>query len=305
MNFCQLLKHETEKIYQTLKVAQELEIDIQEETLTELMLIDLKLQSQQLGLNTTIVHCNKHTESRTGTDFLWFIGSKKYNSYIAFYIQAKKYSHEKYKLKHTYKKPKHGNIYDQAKNLIYNAKNAAGFEAIPVYCFYNLLDDKTLLESSYLKKFPHLDIRKEEFSFTYASAYHVESLLSKVHQTRKEKDGLKKKNICRAHFSFEEVQGLPIHTLFYKTTKYGLAHDIGWNFVDSHTTLYEGRNHTLHYLVNDYKYALPSYIKELLDEEKNNNKTEEDINEEEIMDEGVSLDVFKYLPHHIIISSED
>jgi hypothetical protein len=106
-----------------MKVAKELSINIQEETLTEIMLIDLKTNIKKFGLKTKIVHCNKTTESRVGTDFLWFVGSNIKKSWVAFYVQAKKYSNDRYYLKHDYtsikpKPPRGSGSKRQVDNLI-------------------------------------------------------------------------------------------------------------------------------------------------------------------------------------------
>ncbi|WP_209369547.1 DUF6615 family protein [Priestia megaterium] len=281
-----------------METAKELEIDIQEETLTELMLIDLKLQVKKFGLNTTVIHANKNVEADTGADFLWFIGSKKTGRFTAFYIQAKRYINKKYKLKHTYKKPKHGTIHDQVKNLTYTAENAVGFKAIPIYCFYNLLEEKTLNNSTYLKKFPKLNVKKERFSFTYTCAYHVESLLELVHQKRK--DGT---IIYRSKFSFEEVKGLPIHTLFcpksIEKTKFSGVYR---NFQTSHATLFLGHNNGLRYLVDPATYTmneLPSYIKTLI---RDNSSAQDDVNED--IEEG-NENENKIDARYVIVSYED
>ncbi|MGC9933792.1 DUF6615 family protein [Priestia aryabhattai] len=298
MNLCKLLSATTQKLYETMETAKELEIDIQEETLTELMLIDLKLQVEKFGLNTTVIHANKNVEANTGADFLWFIGSKKTGRFTAFYIQAKKYSNKKYHLKHTYTRPKHGKIYDQVKNLIYTAENAVGFKAIPIYCFYNHLEDDTLKDSSYLKGFPKLDVKKERFSFTYSCAYHVKSLLREVHQVRKGK------TIYRSSFSFEDVKGLPIHTLFCpKSIEKKIIYPGAYgSFQTSHSILFLGRNNGMRYLVDPATYTmnkLPSYIKKLIgDNSFEQEEVEEDI-EEAIEQED------KINARYVIVSYED
>ncbi|MFE4029105.1 DUF6615 family protein [Priestia sp. YIM B13551] len=260
----------TQKLYDTMDTAKKLEIDIQEETLTELMLIDMKLQIEKFGMNTTVIHVNKNVEPKTGADFLWYIGSKKTGKFTAFYIQAKRYDGKHYKLRHKYSKPKHGWIYEQSDNLIYTAENAVGFKAIPIYCFYNFIEeDETLKRSTYLEKFPKLNIKKERFSFTYTSAYHVKSLLKIVHQKRKNGD-----EILRSSFTFEEVRGLPIHTLFCPSIRkidfFPHLPGVYSSFLTSHLSLFKTFNIRHHYLARFNEYLgdeLPPHIRTLMDKD--------------------------------------
>ncbi|PFL65074.1 hypothetical protein COJ27_09580 [Bacillus cereus] len=156
MNLCHLSIRETNKLYATMKMAQELGIKIQEETLTELMLIDLKFHIEKMGFNTIIKHCNKSEEFELGTDFLWFVGSNKKKSWVAFRIQAKKLKeNQRYFLKHNYKNAKGGeSITRQVDKLIatsekINLGDTTSFRAIPIYCFYNCLNDETLSKVTY------------------------------------------------------------------------------------------------------------------------------------------------------------
>ncbi|PEB16982.1 hypothetical protein COO08_19435 [Bacillus toyonensis] len=281
MDLCYLLKEESKKLYNTMKAAQELDIKIQEETLTELMLINLKASIQEnteeniqkKGLNTVIKHCNKSDEFNLGTDFLWFVGSKKKNSWVAFYIQAKKLrENQKYFLKHNYKN-KTGNesapIIRQVDKLITAAQdihlgNKGRHSAIPIYCFYNYLNDETLKAADYLNDFLHISKKKEEFSFTYTSAYHVRSLLNQPFSA--------KQGTTKNTFPFSDLKGFPIYTLFCDTnTNQSLANHIFNTYKSFHTKLFSDRDSNYRFLLNDNEYIfpeLPPFVESLIEDSK-------------------------------------
>ncbi|EEL35716.1 hypothetical protein bcere0019_11350 [Bacillus cereus Rock3-28] len=268
MNLCHLSIRETKKLYNTMKIAQELGIKIQEETLTELMLIDLKSTIQDMGLNTVIKHCNKSDEFKLGSDFLWFIGSNQKKSWVAFYIQAKKLREDqKYFLKHNYKN-KIGNesapIIKQVDRLIAAAEKSnlgktVKHNAIPIYCFYNYLNDETLSDATYLKTFSHIPLKKENFSLTYTSAYHIQSLLKKPY--------LKRSGTTRNTFSFDEIKGLPIYTLFCRKNKdKSLAENLSTTYTNHYQELFPYTGRDLSLLFGE-KYVfdeLPSYVESLI-----------------------------------------
>ncbi|MGG8362679.1 DUF6615 family protein [Bacillus cereus] len=298
MNLCHLSIRETSKLYATMKIAQELGIKIQEETLTELMLIDLKFCIQTLNLKTIIKHCNKSNEFKFGTDFLWFIGSNKKKSWVAFHIQAKKLKEDqKYFLKHNYKDTTGSgslSITRQVDKLIakaekINLRNTKDFKAIPIYCFYNCLNDETLKQITYLKPFRHtfqyIPINKKTFSFTYASAYHVRSLLDQPY--------LKRSGTNRNKFSFNELKGLPFFTLFCsKNSSKSLAHSLYDTYHHHHSKLFKGTNNGYHFSLDSDSYIftkLPPYVESLI---HNNKDTSEKYDE-------------KDLPAYIMVTYED
>ncbi|MDF0738853.1 hypothetical protein P0096_24055 [Bacillus pacificus] len=260
-----------------MKAAQELDIKIQEETLTELMLINLKASIQanteeniqKKGLKTIIKHCNKSAEFNLGTDFLWFVGSNKKNSWVAFYIQAKKIKdNQKYFLKHNYKN-KTGNestpILRQVDKLITAAEDIhLGYKdirrAIPIYCFYNYLSDETLNAADYLNDFQKIPKEKKDFSFTYSSAYHVKFLLDQTHSA--------KQGTTKNTFSFNDLKGLPIYTLFCDTnTNQSLANRILKTYKGYHEKLVSDRESKYNFFLNDHKYIfkeLPPVVESLI-----------------------------------------
>ncbi|MGH0457307.1 DUF6615 family protein [Bacillus paranthracis] len=291
MDLCHLLKEESKNLYNTMKVAQELNIKLQEETLTELMLINLKSNIQKWGLNTVIKHCNKSDEFKTGTDFLWFVGSDKKKSWVAFYIQAKKLrENQKYFLKHNYKNTTGSKFTKQVDKLIHAAENIdlrdnIERSAIPIYCFYNFLNDETLKTADYLNNFPDIPKKKEELSFTYASAYHVKSLLHKPYP--------KRKGSTRNTFFFDELNGLPVYTLFCdKNTNQSWANGLLSTYKDVHHKLFGNIYSNFRFLLSDEKYILeelPPYVESLIKDSKDT----------------LGNDDEKGLPSYIMVTYED
>ncbi|PYE97291.1 MULTISPECIES: DUF6615 family protein [Bacillus] len=292
MNLCHLSIRETNKLYATMKIAQELGIKIQEETLTELMLIDLKFHIEKMGLNTIIKHCNKSEEFELGTDFLWFVGSNKKKSWVAFRIQAKKLrENQKYFLKHNYKNATgSGSITRQVDKLIENSeKNNLGdtrsIRAIPIYCFYNCLNDETLSKVTYLNQFPHIPLNKKALSFTYTCAYHVQSLLNQPHS--------KKRGTTKNTFSFNELKGIPIYTLFCSNDcNKSLARSLYDTYHHYHSTFFKSRNNGWDFFFKDSTYnftKLPSYVESLI------NNTKDTLEEYDR----------KNLPSYIMVTYED
>lgn len=294
MNLYHLLKKESKELYNTMKIAQEIDIKLQEETLTELMLINLKSSIQNMGLNTKIKQCNKSDEFKTGTDFLWFVGSNKKKSWVAFYIQAKKLrGDQKYFLKHNYKNKTRNEsapIIRQVDKLIAAAQDIHlgskdKLKAIPIYCFYNYLNDETLKTADYLDvdDFRHISKEKGEFSFTYTSAYHVCSLLNQAYPPIKGKH--------RNTFSFSELKGLPIYTLFCNTNQ-SWATGLFTAYQNVHSTLFGDRHSNFRFFLSHNEYIfqeLPPFVESLIEDSK---VTSEKYDE-------------KDLPSYIMVTYED
>ncbi|SFH48021.1 hypothetical protein SAMN04487776_11915 [Priestia megaterium] len=231
MSLFQVTRETTHYLFEHLLCGNYAEATMGEETMTDLLAVDLKIRilfTALKGLDTKIVQCDKHKEKETGADFLWYIHSKKSGKYIGLYVQAKRsidsYNSSKdslgrCKLSHNYKNPipvgsgrSAAVITRQVDNLIHQAEIA---KAIPLYCFYNFLDTDTLSSpnSDYLtkRKFPSSLLWPDEFSFTYAHAKHVQELLNKKRGTNATQN--------RNTFKFKEIMGFPFYTLFAKLTR--------------------------------------------------------------------------------------
>ena len=72
--------------WERLHDARELSIRFGEETITDLLLLDLRRRKPQAA---EFIQTNKHRESLSGTDFEWWLGSNRIG-WIRFAVQAKK-----------------------------------------------------------------------------------------------------------------------------------------------------------------------------------------------------------------------
>lgn len=102
-----------------------------EETITELLLVDLK---RLLPRTSVIQKPNKHQESREGHDWVWTVRTK--HGYGTMRVQAKKlYDSGDYKaLNHYYGQAKEASVELQLERLINTARSQ---NHVPIYAFYN------------------------------------------------------------------------------------------------------------------------------------------------------------------------
>lgn len=308
MSLFRLTRNGTYHIYRQLWRANSAEATIGEETLTDLLTIELKLGikfSNLEGIDTQIIQCNKSKEKELGADFLWYIRSNKSKKYIGLYLQAKKSSNNEGScmLWHDYTNEiplgGGGKITRQVDNLIHNAKI---HKAIPLYCIYNFLEYSNLDKNNtdYLRKrgYPSKFIVPLEFSFTYVDARHVRSLLN---QKNKDKDGNEITN--RRTFKFKEIMGFPLYTLFTKLHDMDNSETITQRVYRNANLIYESlkdHNHMsgkrnsfdINNLSEEHNYILhdlPDHIRDLINNRPIRNKN---------IDENL-------LPSAIIITSTD
>jgi len=120
--------------WRTLRDARTFQISQGEETLTDNLL--LYLLRQRLP-RLHLIKTPKNKEAMMGTDWEWWIGSRK-RGFIRYAIQAKKLdpeTHRYQKLRHEVQTPR-GKEFQHSILKRYAAANAA----VPLYAFYNYLD---------------------------------------------------------------------------------------------------------------------------------------------------------------------
>ncbi|MFE0624808.1 DUF6615 family protein [Priestia aryabhattai] len=275
----------THYLYCYLERAKQADATMGEETITELLSIELKtVLSSMSDINTRFVQCNKSTEKKTGSDFLWYIQSTKTRKYVGLYVQAKKspYTNGKCDLSHNYKNPitvgSSGLIKTQVDNLIYKAKEA---EAIPLYCVYNYLDYRymnSVNHPPYLsaRRWPTILMEPKEFSFTYVNAKHVKTLLSETKGTQN-----------RRTFDFEEIKEMPFYSLFGNQHGTNTNKTIIETIIKNATIMSEEQDEN-RYLLD----SLPKHIEELLEGGSE-------------YAQNVDNSIKKLLPAYILVTSTD
>jgi hypothetical protein len=127
VTLCAVLEALAVDTWERLRDSQSLEIRFGEETITDLLLLDLKRKNPA---RTRVIQTPKPKEKDQGTDWEWWIGSPRV-PWLRFAVQAKKLN-----LK--------SSRYDGLKHQVGSAlqidlleKYAARNRAIPLYCFYN------------------------------------------------------------------------------------------------------------------------------------------------------------------------
>lgn len=259
MSLSKTIRDITHFLYWYLKRANQAKATMGEETITDLLSIELKtILPSVSGMSTSYVQCNKNTEKKTGSDFLWYIYSTKTKKYVGLYVQAKKSPHDNGKcdLSHNYKTDVtigSSSSKRQVDNLIYKAKNA---KAIPLYCVYNHLDTNTMSiknKPTYLstRKWPDNLTNPSEFSFTYVNAKNVQSLLNQPMKHQKTK--------TRRTFDFEEIKEMPFYSLFSNQDSTSTNRDITKTIIKNATIMSEEQDKD-QYLLD----SLPEEFKKLL-----------------------------------------
>ncbi|MCM3255583.1 DUF6615 family protein [Priestia aryabhattai] len=259
MSLSKTIRDITHFLYWYLKRANQAKATMGEETITDLLSIELKtILPSVSGMSTSYVQCNKNTEKKTGSDFLWYIYSTKTKKYVGLYVQAKKSPHDNGKcdLSHNYKTGVTIGSFSskrQVDNLIYKAKNA---KAIPLYCVYNCLDKHYISSTNqppYLSAqgWPKNLTEPKEFSFTYVNAKNVQSLLNQPMKHQKTK--------TRRTFDFEEIKEMPFYSLFSNQDSKNPNRDITKTIIENATIMSEGLDKD-QYLLD----SLPEEFKKLL-----------------------------------------
>lgn len=121
-----------EFVWQRLARSYELKINFGEETLTDILLLELA-ESQEIGdTHIHLLKTSKPVEARRGCDWEWWIGTAQHG-WLRFAIQAKKAGRG-----HRYESLKHkvnGRLQIEILQEYAETQNA-----LPLYCFYNYSD---------------------------------------------------------------------------------------------------------------------------------------------------------------------
>lgn len=115
--------------WERLRDSQDLQIRFGEETITDLVLLELK-RSRVPGIE--VLQTNKAAESTQGTDWEWWIGSAT-AGWLRFAVQAKKLGLE------TMRYDALGHKVGKDRQIDLLLKFAATNRAIPLYCFFNFV----------------------------------------------------------------------------------------------------------------------------------------------------------------------
>lgn len=173
---CKHIKIASREIWSKLEKSKKYKMDIKEETLTDITLLYLaeKLEKQvrTKAFNRIEEGGNKRNyEEGNGADWEWYIQQNK--MWIGFRVQAKRIDNKtRYPIyANLLKKPNEGRKF-QIETLINEAHNDG---LIPIYCFYNFIDNAHLVDE-YAKKRGMSDGRifeKELVGWTYTEAFNV------------------------------------------------------------------------------------------------------------------------------------
>lgn len=163
MRVCKHFKEASRLIWGKIEKSKNYGIKIQEETITEEILLYLK---DNLGDTVKIKTFTKNVEGQNGADWEWFI--KRNNKWIGFRVQAKILNYENYKYDSLFKKPDSGKDY-QIVNLI---REAFKKELVPIYSFYNYVEDFSQYININKKEqsIEHFPVDFELIGWTYAEA---------------------------------------------------------------------------------------------------------------------------------------
>ena len=130
-NSSQTLKEQLEALardtHERLAEARVLHVRFGEETLTDLLLLEIKRQKR---VGSQIVQTSPHKEKLSGTDWEWWIGSPRVG-WVRYAVQAKKAD----KTTGRYNSLTHKVNGRPQIDLL--ERYARGADAIPIYCFYN------------------------------------------------------------------------------------------------------------------------------------------------------------------------
>ena len=127
MKLVSILESLAADTWERLRDSRVLEINFGEETITDLLLMDLKRKHPP---TSTIIQTPKTKEKDKGTDWEWWIGSDR-TSWLRFAVQAKKLHIDSQR--YTGLSHKVG----ESLQIDLLEKYAKANDAIPLYCFYN------------------------------------------------------------------------------------------------------------------------------------------------------------------------
>lgn len=113
--------------WERLRDSQPLQIRFGEETITDLLLLDLKRKNPS---HTRIVQTPKYKEKNQGTDWEWWVGSPRLK-WLRFAVQAKKLDIK------TLRYPGFGHKVGTDSQIDLLERYATRNQAIPLYCLYN------------------------------------------------------------------------------------------------------------------------------------------------------------------------
>jgi len=123
--------------WQRLRDSRALEIRFGEETVTDLVLLELK-RSQIPGIE--VLQTNKKAESNQGTDWEWWLGSPQ-SGWLRFAIQAKKLDPT------TFRYSKLSHKVSETLQIDILERYAQLNKAIPMYCLFNFVEGQPLAHS--------------------------------------------------------------------------------------------------------------------------------------------------------------
>ncbi|MEP0799421.1 DUF6615 family protein [Funiculus sociatus] len=148
----QIFEELAKATWERIQFGEELGCRQGEETITDINILELK---RARLCEVLIPEIYKATESKTGIDWEWWIGSDQ-RGWWRYAVQAKKVnSDQKYsKLRHII-----GKLHPKKFQIDILESYAQGNNCIPLYCLYNFIDDNNL------QKYWHCNFNYDKFQF--------------------------------------------------------------------------------------------------------------------------------------------
>lgn len=200
-----------------------LDIRFGEETITDLLLLDLKRQGPG---GSRVIQTPKHNEKHTGTDWEWWIGTPRIG-WLRFAVQAKKMNLKNYR-------------YDSLSHKVGGTlqidlleRYATSNDAIPIYCLYNYIPT----------------VRKSK-SWQCCKQFEVEQLACTITPSHVVKKAINTRGTRNFHSLHSNKQTLPWrcladcpkrrkHSYLPQISKDTLKEFIPWDDLDSELRIYE------------------------------------------------------------------
>ncbi|MBD1890486.1 DUF6615 family protein [Coleofasciculus sp. FACHB-SPT9] len=138
----QIFEQLAKAVWERIQLGENLGCRQGEETITDINILDLK----RAGIcEVSIPKINKATESETGIDWEWWIGSDQ-KGWWRYAVQAKKIQTKKGNKDQIYSKLRHkvGKSPTSQFQIDILETYAQGHNCIPLYCLYNFIDDNNL-----------------------------------------------------------------------------------------------------------------------------------------------------------------
>lgn len=158
---CKVVKDNSRNIWNLILRGKQQGIKIQEETITEILLLDL---AEKFGDQMKITLFNKNQEGKNGSDWEWYI--KKKGVWLGFSVQAKILNYENDMYDSLFYQNQKTKEYQIDKLIIHSFKK----NLIPIYSFYNYTE---IFRDPIRWRYFYFPIDSELIGWSYATATDV------------------------------------------------------------------------------------------------------------------------------------